>query len=380
MSRSVLVTAAYADGAASTNRALNIAEGFQANGYAPTLFSMRPHTGPRHLNGFECLGSGAQPIEDLKARADDYDAVFLVGAQADTLLALEGVPRRYVLIHDVVEDPLGLLLNRPMRPYAPGYWTELRALLREVRLSYRRAWRVPDIITVISGALRDLVFRYSPGPPLVYLPIIGRDCEPASPSAADHGRDISHCGSMSFAKDDIWTLLRALRELRRRSIDVRLHFFGYALRSELFRLRLVTKLMRIDDAVVWHGLVEEAQLKQHLRDSAALVLTKGDNRQNRFNFSTRLIDYLGSRRPCILSRVGEPVRYFSHGKNALIFEPGDYRGLADAVQYVFADREAASEIGAAGCGLLQTEFNATHRIAELVRQVEIFKAERCHAT
>jgi len=383
--KTVLITGAalsYSRPTASTNRALSIAHGFRANGYLPTFFDLRSEGRVSTFGGVpvvQPLGDAPRRIAALAVDAlmahiatRRYDVVFLLSSPAGVIRALSARCRSFVLVYDLVEDPLGSLINLPWRPYSPSFWRALVASLRDTWAWYRGGWPGPDVVTVISANLGTIARRVVPRRATAYLPILS---SPGTPAPADarvpvDRHAIAYCGSISFAKDGISTLLDAMALLEARRTPVRLDMFGHGLRSERVRLEVTLKARRLCDAVHWRGFVAPDELQTHLAGSAALVLCKSDCRQNRFNFSTRLIDYLSAGRPCIVTRVGETATYFRHGDNALVFEAGDYRTLARHIEWVVQHPRQADDIGQRGHRLLTEAFDAEQRIAVVLLLLE----------
>jgi len=380
--KSVLITGdalVYSRPTASANRAMDIAHGFRANGYSPTFFDMRAEGRVSTFGGSPVVqpppdtprGSSAHVLNALMNHIANrpYDVVFLLRSSVDLVQTLSAMPRRFVVVYDLVEDPLGVLMNLPWRPYSPSFWRELTASIRETLAWYRGGWTGPDVVTVISANLGKLALRVVPEAATAYLPILS---SPRSSPVAMEARTainrcaISCCGSVSFAKDGISTLLKAMTMLKARRLPVHLDMFGHGLRSEQLRLEIALKMRRLGDTVKWWGFVAPEQLQAHLASAGALVLCKSDSRQNRFNFATRLVDYLSVARPCIISRVGETAAYFRNGDNALVFEAGDCRTLAGHIEWLVYHPQEADEIGRRGHRLLSEVFDAKQRIAALL--------------
>jgi len=300
-----------------------------------------------------------------------YDVVFLLSSPAHVIRALAARRCGSVLVYDLVEDPLGSLINAPWRPYSPAFWRQLAVSVRDTWTWYRGGWPGPDLVTVISANLGRVARRVVPEPRTAYLPILSHRMSSRACGRSPVDRHtIAYCGGLSFAKDGISTLLDSMAVVRARHVPVGLEMFGHGLRSQQMRLEVGLRVRRLSSAVTWRGFVAPGELEVRLARSAALVLCKSDNRQNRFNFATRLIDYLSTARPCILSRVGETARYFRHGDNALLFEAGDHRTLARLIEWVVHNPQEADGIGRRGRRLLGDAFDAVRRIAAVLPLVE----------
>jgi glycosyltransferase involved in cell wall biosynthesis len=384
--RSILIAGAaltFSRPTASTNRALSIAHGFAANGYAPAFFDLRGDRGVAIFGGIRVVEPRDEALRDVSGcsvsaltghlAAHRYDVLFLLSSPAAVIQALTATRRSSVVVYDLVEDPLGSLFNLPWRPYSPSFWRQLAVGVRDTWAWYRGGWPGPDLVTVVSANLGRIARHVVSERATIYLPILSSASSrraPADASSPLDRRTITHCGGLSSAKDGISTLLDAMALLRSRRVPIRLDMFGHGLRSERMRLEVALRSRRLRDVVTWRGFVAPDELERRLARSAALVLCKSDSRQNRFNFATRLIDYLSAARPCIVSRVGETDRFFRHGDNALLFEAGDHRTLAHHIEWVLHHPRESDEIGRRGHQLLEAAFDARRRIATMLAAIE----------
>ena len=65
-------------------------------------------------------------------------------------------------------------------------------------------------------------------------------------------------------------------------------------------------------------------------------------------FPFKLGEYLASGRPVIASRVSDVDRFLADRSNAVLVRPGDSGELAEAIEYLLDNPEAASSIGQRG--------------------------------
>ena len=367
----VVIVGAFARGAAHTNRAQQVAEGFAANGYTPAFFDIRPKAAPAVV-GFACAVADRDPASDLQAhlKTTRPEIVFVMSAPSDIMLSFARGEHTFCLVQDVVEDPLGLFLTHARRAYLPTTWLPLAHQAREVLRTYRGLWNIADVVCVISNQLRETVRAAAPARPVVYLPILAATADASNQAADVSSQTFSYCGSLSFTKDAILTLLLAARELKARGVSATFDLFGFGRRMDVATLELFIRLWRLQNSVRWRGFVSEAELETRLASSAGLILTKGRSRQNLSNFSTRLVDYLKARRPVIMSDVGEAPRHFVDRQTAFLVPPGDHKALASAVEFVINYPADASQVGRAGSRLLVTTFNASQRIRDLVDTIQ----------
>lgn len=379
----------YPNGMASAERALQIAHGFKANGWTPVLAPLRKASlgncaasqiegvdivdmfSPAQSSGFLRPSRAGFRLLYCEVKKNDYKMVFSLTTTTVMLFKLWFVCRLLgkQLVYDIVEDPLGKFLNRPPKVYSPYYWYETILFIIDGLLCYLIGWRFPSHLAVISHELEKMVKRLRISLHPSYLPILKKISNANHAANPVSGRDICYCGSLSFAKDGIKTMLEAVSILKKNGADVRLYLYGKGRKFDLLRMKWLIKRLNIADNVVIAGFVTKEELVNRLESSFALVLPKPDNLQNRYNFATKLIDYLESRRPCILSDVGEVKYFFRDRENALLFQSQDSNQLASALKWLMKNPEKADLIGLNGYATFVAEFDAERRIAELLHAV-----------
>ena len=139
---------------------------------------------------------------------------------------------------------------------------------------------------------------------------------------------IAYAGGMSEVKDGVETLKRA---------------------CEGYELKMLSGLERME-------------LMRELSGAAALLVVRPDTLQNRAGFPTKLGEFLALGRPVIVTNVGEIGRFLKDGVNAFVIDIGENNSrvehkdhkeymekkIREKLREVFADRERAERIGAAG--------------------------------
>lgn len=359
----------YPDGMASADRAMQLALGFQACACDVSILSSR--SGERQT---ECYLS----IPILQGalgpwlRENRPDIVFCLSARHEFIRRLVRYKQRFAftLVFDLVEDPIGKLLHQPKHIGSLRFWYQFpRDFLQSAKLM-RAVLRGCDCVAVISrelgkklekmGATREQMF---------YLPIVKHvNEEPACVGKAEYDpMRISYCGSMSPTKDGLRSILKAMKYLAVEFPSLRLHLYGKGYRRDLYLLKLYVRWYRLQNSVLIEGFVPKETLHAFLQRSLLLVTLKKVNRQNRYNFPTKIIDYLSAGRPMILPRIGEIPYYFRHCDNALLCSNrNSAECVRDSIRWVIENQEAANRIGQRGRLLLTRDFNASEYARKLL--------------
>jgi glycosyltransferase involved in cell wall biosynthesis len=93
-------------------------------------------------------------------------------------------------------------------------------------------------------------------------------------------------------------------------------------------------------------------------------------------FGLSVIEAMAAGVPVVASRVGGVPEVVRHGETGLLVEPGDARGLADALAYMLDHPEAAQEMARNARRLIEGHFVIERNVAEIVAVFEsVLQAE-----
>jgi glycosyltransferase involved in cell wall biosynthesis len=87
-------------------------------------------------------------------------------------------------------------------------------------------------------------------------------------------------------------------------------------------------------------------------------------------FPTVILEAMASARPVVSTRIAGVPEQIVHGETGFICEPGDERGLADALEKLLRSSELRREFGAAGQRRLRSEFAVDRTVQALRAQYE----------
>jgi len=182
-------------------------------------------------------------------------------------------------------------------------------------------------------------------------------------------RRVLYSGRINLTRDDFYTLFEAWRLLLDQGTNLQLDIFGSGPKQEIQKVSKLIKEFNLEDSVTFHGFVSRALLEQALERADAFLLLKSDIPQNRFNYPTKLMDYLSYGKPVIMSKIASHERHFSHGKNSLMVTPGSTSELFDVLKTIATSYETVTPIGIEGSKLLRIHFDATVESAKLVEKL-----------
>lgn len=160
-------------------------------------------------------------------------------------------------------------------------------------------------------------------------------------------------------KDGIINVFRAFSVLRNQH-EIALSFY---LTSKVLTAELREEIEKIisdgnlSDSVTFLGDLGEEELLTWQAHSAFLVLNKIDSLQNRYNFATKLGEFLALGKPVITSNVGEVKNYLKHNESCIYVDPTDYFSLAKEMYRILTEPGFSEEIGQAGKEVAQSHFD-----------------------
>lgn len=247
-------------------------------------------------------------------------------------------------------------------PYAPE-----GGRLDPLWLRIMRRWLVLHLVfplangfVVISEKLENLVRRYKrSAAQILRVPVLancdetfeqGADCPPDT--VLTNGNPyMLHAGALSETKDGVMAVFEAFTQV---NTVVRFDFYltSSAMAPKLAR-RVEDMLQQNDlkQRVHFTGLLSPQALALLRKGSALAVINKPMNRQNAYNFPTKLAEYLSDGIPLVVSSGGEMARYLEHGKQALVARPNDAADLATCMLRILKEPELAASLSLGGKAL-----------------------------
>lgn len=224
-------------------------------------------------------------------------------------------------------------------------------------LTLRQIFPKMDGIIVISENLKAVVKRYAPSTPVLKVPVLVdvSRTQPLTMGTPPHPNPyLFHAGSLSIQKDGIIKVIEAYAKA------------ATILKQSSIRLDLILTNKRTFQPV-WHsiekilidydlveqlkitGYLSETELHGYIQQASALVINKPSTFQNKYNFPTKLGDYLLSGRPVILAAEGIEANNFLHDNiNSIIVPPDDVESIKNALIYCCLNPIKADKIGKAG--------------------------------
>lgn len=138
-------------------------------------------------------------------------------------------------------------------------------------------------------------------------------------------------GTISIEKENLIELLYGFKIFLNDSHkDCELIFYGYIVFNEKKILDKLISELNLQENIIFKGRVEHSQIPEILRNADCLVLSRSNNKQNYYGFSTKLSEYLTSGTVTITTNTGVIGDYLSNNNDCIIVDGYKKEGFKDA--------------------------------------------------
>ena len=180
-------------------------------------------------------------------------------------------------------------------------------------------------------------------------------------------KNIVYTGTYLERKDGILTILKAFSELIQNYPDYNLILTGSPQKSKDYHeLKAIIKIHNLENNIQFLGYLSEKDLQNILISSNMLILAKPNNRQNEYNFPTKIGEYLISGRPVISTKVGIIGDILKDRINVVFaeFSPED---ICNKIEYIITHQVEATSIGNNGRNYALKNFDYKVHTKRMVR-------------
>jgi len=200
--------------------------------------------------------------------------------------------------------------------------------------------------------------------PIINIPIL-IDCN-VDQKIISYTKTIVYTGTYLERKDGILTIIKAFSKFVREFHDYKLIMTGNpASSNDYLELIELIKKEKINNNIIFTGYLSEKDLRTIINSATLLIIAKPFNRQNYYNFPTKLAEYLMSERPILSTSVGVIGDTLSDQKN-IFFEEFDFNKFADKMKFIVNNEKFANEVGKNGKQYAIQNFNHIKQIYKLI--------------
>lgn len=185
------------------------------------------------------------------------------------------------------------------------------------------------------------------------------------------GKYLAYCGNIwDDTKDGVSELLKSFAKYHQSFPDRKLYIAG-PIKSQRQKnaYEKYAKNNGIGDAVVFMGLVSPNDMPGLLANAEMLMLTRPNNKQAGYGFPTKLGEYLLTKRPVVVSRVGDIDAFLTDGENALLAEAENVEEIVSKMLWVSNNPEAANAMGVKGSQCAEQNFNNVTEAGKILKVI-----------
>ena len=235
----------------------------------------------------------------------------------------------------------------------------------------RRALEAADRILVVSEELREQVVRVGGDAKKIALAPNAVDPDLFRPAERQPGsrRNEFLIGAVCSmrAYHGVATLLRSAAAIRAEVPGMRLRLIGGG--PELEAMRALARELGIGEVTEFSGTVEHRRVAGLLQD-CDVCAAPYEGGVNQYGCPMKLYEYMAVGTPIVASGWGDVPNILSHGRTALLHEPGSVDSLAGALLEVHRDPGPARE----RARLAREEVVANHTWRKRARDILAWRA------
>lgn len=223
-------------------------------------------------------------------------------------------------------------------------------------------YRHIDGFIVISESLSEYVRKYKKSDAVVCkIPIlVDYDYYQTDIPEPDCSKPFTlHAALINNHKDGIFYVYEALGKLiSEKNINVHIYFTKNRISPQDKRkIDEIVNKYKIDQFIHLLGDLDESALKSYQKYSSFVIINKVNSLQNRYNFSTKLGEYLALGVPIITTRVGEINNYLIDKESCIFVDCQDVELIVESIHLIMSDLELREKIIAKGKFIAKSQFD-----------------------
>lgn len=177
---------------------------------------------------------------------------------------------------------------------------------------------------------------------------------------------IVYTGTYRERKDGILTILKAFSLLIKRFPEFKMILTGSAKGSKDYNKMMdLIADHNLEPYINFTGYLSEEELRNVLISARMLIITKPDNRQNLFNFPTKMGEYLISGRPVISTKVGI-IGEIMNDRSNILFTNYSAPEISNSMEFLIKNPDVADSIGKNGRKYALENFDYKSHAKEMI--------------
>ena len=181
----------------------------------------------------------------------------------------------------------------------------------------------------------------------IIVPILSDCSKSFSPSKGITTLNFVFVGTVSFPKENLEELFQGFCLFAKEHPEARLKLYGILSQSDQKRLEEFVGQNNMKQKISYLGRLQHSEVGRVLSTAGALVLSRANNKQNYYGFSTKLSEYAVSGTPIIMTNTGVVADYFQDKVNCLMCDGYDRNAFKqkfdELVQMSVAEKQQMTE-------------------------------------
>lgn len=169
---------------------------------------------------------------------------------------------------------------------------------------------------------------------------------------------IAFCGTVENAVEGVSQLIKAFSIVSRKHPEVKLYIAGRApYEKDVIENEQLIKEYGLQNKVVFKGVVQAKDVPQFLVNAKAVALDRPDSIIAKAGFPTKLGEYLLSKTPTVITRVGDIPLFLTDRVDSFLAEESNPEDFARQLNWILDNPEEAASIGEKGAELAIEHFS-----------------------
>lgn len=182
---------------------------------------------------------------------------------------------------------------------------------------------------------------------------------------------IAYCGSIhSEAKDGLKSIIRAFSVFHKHYPEIELKFIGRVSKLDYFsQLKELTSELGLSEYITFVGGVDRDDYVQYVTNSSLMIVAKPKDSYYGGGLSSKVIEYLFSGNPVLMTDSDDYTEYLTHGENVYFVSDNNPDTLSSGLIDMYTHPEMMKSIGVNGREYALNHFDyhkLTRRLLEFI--------------
>ncbi len=126
----------------------------------------------------------------------------------------------------------------------------------------------------------------------------------------------------------------------------------------------------LKDRIIFYGEFSQNDFEDLLQKADCLVLLRRSDKTEEYSFPTRLIEYLKTGKPVVVSDVGDISKYLDDAKDAILLDPHNNEANANKINIYLNDKEYLMKMGKNGYLKGKLHFSINNEITKILNNLK----------